>query len=131
MTAGCAGDPPPGPVESAQAAESAGAADVIAEARAYVDAVNSKDLDALVNSFAEKGEIIDVQRKITGHDAIRTWADGEVIGGTLRVLSADRRRADGQRLLVHWAPAGSSGWRAHYDFTVSDGKIATADLQYA
>ncbi|WP_143591375.1 hypothetical protein [Thermoactinospora rubra] len=47
----------------------------------------------------------------------------EVIGGTLRVLRIVQARPDGQRLLVHWAPAGSDGWRAHYDFTVAGGRI--------
>ncbi|TYB52968.1 nuclear transport factor 2 family protein [Nonomuraea sp. PA05] len=100
-------------------------------AQAYVDAVNAGDLDALVASFAPGAEIVDVSRSIKGHDAIRRWADTEVIGGTLRVLSIAGRRADGQKLLVHWAPGGSGGWRAHYDFTVGNGRIVKADLQYA
>nr|SBO98567.1 hypothetical protein BN4615_P8083 [Nonomuraea gerenzanensis] len=100
-------------------------------AQAYVDAVNAGDLDALVASFATDAEIIDVSRSIKGHDAIRRWAGDEVIGGTLRVLSIAERRADGQKLLVHWAPGGSGGWRAHYDFTVGSGRIVKADLQYA
>ncbi|MGW4800013.1 hypothetical protein ACWEPC_47120, partial [Nonomuraea sp. NPDC004297] len=70
-------------------------------------------------------------RSIKGHDAIRRWADGEVIGGTLRVLSIAGRRGDGQKLLVHWAPGGSGGWEAHYDFTVGGGRIVRVDLQYA
>ncbi|MFC5832702.1 nuclear transport factor 2 family protein [Nonomuraea insulae] len=101
------------------------------EARAYVDAVNARDLDALVSAFAPDAEIIDVSRSIRGHDAIREWAGDEVIGGTLRVVSIAEDRADGQKLLVHWAPAGSDGWRAHYDFTVGGGRIVRADLQYA
>ncbi|TDD07326.1 nuclear transport factor 2 family protein [Nonomuraea diastatica] len=104
---------------------------VAAAAQAYVDAVNARDLDALVTSFARDGEIVDVRRSIRGHDAIRAWADNEVIGGTLRVVSVVENRADGQRLLVHWAPSGSSGWRAHYDFTVRGERIVKADLQYA
>ncbi|MFC4009355.1 nuclear transport factor 2 family protein [Nonomuraea purpurea] len=107
------------------------ASDVVAAARAYVDAVNARDLDALVASFARDAEIVDVSRSIRGHDAIRAWADREVIGGTLRVVSIAERRADGQKLLVHWAPAGSGGWQAHYDFTVGGGRIVKADLQYA
>ncbi|MGP3964231.1 nuclear transport factor 2 family protein [Nonomuraea sp. 3N208] len=104
---------------------------VVAAAQAYVAAVNARDLDALVGSFAADAEIVDVSRSIRGHDAIRTWADNEVIGGTLRVVSVVENRADGQKLLVHWAPAGSGGWQAHYDFTVGRGRIVKADLQYA
>ncbi|GLW09457.1 hypothetical protein Misp01_45860 [Microtetraspora sp. NBRC 13810] len=98
---------------------------------AYVDAVNARDLDALVRSFLPDGEILDVSRTIAGHDAIRSWAAAEVIGGSLRVLSVAEDRGDGQKLLVHWAPAGSAGWRAHYDLTYRDGRISRADLQYA
>ncbi|MGW0198964.1 nuclear transport factor 2 family protein [Nonomuraea sp. NPDC003201] len=108
-----------------------GHADVAREARAYVDAVNARDLDALVTAFASDGVVIDVTRPIRGRDAVREWARAEVIGGTLKVVSIAERRSNGQKLLVHWAPAGSAGWRAHYDFTVSGGRIVRADLQYA
>ncbi|MEW1841732.1 nuclear transport factor 2 family protein [Nonomuraea angiospora] len=106
-------------------------AGVAREVRAYVDAVNARDLDALIAAFASDGVVIDVTRPIRGHDAIREWARAEVIGGILKVVSVAERRASGQKLLVHWAPAGSGGWRAHYDFTVSGGRIVRADLQYA
>lgn len=103
---------------------------VAAQARAYVDAVNGNDLDALVESFAEDGAILDVSRRITGRDAIRTWADNEVMGGTLQVLEVTPMD-NGQDLLVHWAPSGSDGWRAHYRFTFKGDKVSLADLQYA
>jgi hypothetical protein len=103
---------------------------VAAQARAYVDAVNGNDLNALVESFAEDGAILDVSRRIAGRDAIREWADDEVMGGTLKVLEVTPM-ADGQDLLVHWAPSGSDGWRAHYRFTFKGDKVSLADLQYA
>lgn len=121
----------PAPSATGTPVPSGTAAGVVAAAQAYVDAVNARDLDALVASFAADAEIVDVGRSIRGHDAIRAWADGEVIGGTLRVLAVAENRANGQKLLVHWAPAGSGGWRAHYDFTVGGGRIIKADLQYA
>ncbi|WP_410793476.1 nuclear transport factor 2 family protein [Kribbella sp. C-35] len=89
--------------------------DVLPAARTYVDAVNRRDLDGLVNAFRPDGQVVDVSRTITGRDAIRTWARNEVIGGSLRVVRVVERRPDGQKLLVHWAPAGSNGWPAHYD----------------
>jgi ketosteroid isomerase-like protein len=98
---------------------------------AYVDAVNAEDLDALVEAFTADAVITDVSRPIVGSDAIRTWADREVIGGSLRVVQIVEDRPDGQKLLVHWAPGGTGGWQAHYDFTVSDGRLTAADLQYA
>ncbi|WP_285591314.1 nuclear transport factor 2 family protein [Herbidospora sp. NBRC 101105] len=116
---------------TAEKPPAAASASVVKPAQAYVDAVNAGDLDALVTSFAPEAEIVDVSRSIRGHDAIRAWADAEVIGGALRVVSIVENRPDGQRLLVHWAPADSDGWRAHYDFTVGDYRILKADLQYA
>jgi hypothetical protein len=103
---------------------------VAAAAQAYVDAVNSADLDALVRAFAPQGQVLDVSRPIRGRDAIRTWARNEVIGGRLKVLSVTAMPG-GQDLLVHWAPAGSDGWRAHYRFTMTADGITLADLQYA
>ncbi|WP_161791030.1 nuclear transport factor 2 family protein [Actinomadura welshii] len=103
---------------------------VAAQAGRYVDAVNRRDLDALVESFAPGGKIVDVSREIGGRPAIRDWARAEVIGGRLEVLSVTRT-AGGQDLLVHWAPRGGTGWRAHYRFTFQGDRIALADLQYA
>jgi hypothetical protein len=105
--------------------------DVLPAAQAYVVAVNRRDLDGLVNAFHTDGRIVDVSRTITGQDAIRTWARNEVIGGSLQVLEVVERRSTGQKLLVRWAPAGSDGWLAHYDFTSDGGRIRVANLQYA
>jgi hypothetical protein len=117
------------PVESTTAATPPG--EVLPAAQAYVDAVARRDLDGLVSAFHPDGRIVDVSRTIAGHEAIRTWARNEVIGGTLEVLEIVERRPNGQKLLVRWAPAGSDGWRAHYDFTVRGDRISLAELQYA
>lgn len=119
-----------GPGESSSAG-TASPHDVLPAVRAYVDAVNRRDLDGLVNAFRPDGRIVDVSRTITGQDAIRTWARNEVVGGSLHVVRVVERRHDGQKLLVRWAPAGSNGWLAHYDFTVAGTQISLADLQYA
>jgi hypothetical protein len=100
-------------------------------AQAYVDAVGRQDLDGLVSAFAADGVVVDVSRRIEGRDAIRTWADREVIGGSLRVDGVTEVEPGVQRLRVHWAPGGSGGWAADYTFTVDGDGIAEADLQYA
>lgn len=125
---GCATSAVPAP---AAPPASTAAAGLSAGARAYVDAVNRSDLDGLVAAFAADGEVVDVSRRIRGADAIRRWADAEVIGGTLRVDGVTAVDPVTQRVRVHWAPAGSTGWAADYTFTVRDGRIAVADLQYA
>jgi hypothetical protein len=120
-----------GPGPSSSAGTTTLAQGVLPAARVYVDAVNRRDLEGLVNAFRPDGRIVDVSRTIAGRDAIRTWARNEVLGGSLHVVRIVERRPDGQKLLVHWAPAGSNGWPAHYDFTVVGNQIALADLQYA
>ncbi|MFF5212105.1 nuclear transport factor 2 family protein [Streptosporangium sp. NPDC000396] len=96
----------------------------------YVDAVNSKDLDKVVSAFHADGVVSDVGREIKGADAIRAWVDNEVIGGRLDVLE-NTPREGGNRVLVQFAPGGSGGFRAYYDFQIRDGRIARADLTYA
>jgi hypothetical protein len=141
LMTGCSPAPPAGSTAPATPAESTSAASAerpatppavapAAPAQAYVDAVNAGDLDALVEAFAPDGQVTDVNRPIRGRDAIRTWADNEVIGGRLQVLSVTAIPG-GQDLLVHWAPQGSAGWRAHYRFTMTATAITVADLQYA
>lgn len=122
---------PPTSGQTIGGASSTPPAKVLPAAQAYVDAVSRRDLEGLVKAFHPDGQIVDVSRTIAGHDAIRTWARNEVIGGTLQVVEVVERRADGQKLLVQWAPAGSDGWRAHYDFTVRGDRISVANLQYA
>ncbi|GAA1555741.1 hypothetical protein GCM10009804_10770 [Kribbella hippodromi] len=112
-------------------AEAGTARDVLPAVQVYVDAVNRGDLDGIVRAFHPDGEIVDVSRTISGDKAIRVWARNEVVGGALRVVRIVERRADGQKLLVHWAPGGTGGFEAHYHFTVRGDRIAAANLQYA
>jgi hypothetical protein len=127
--AAASGLTPEGPPVASSGAVPAGTAPA-APAQAYVDAVNAGNLDALVAAFAPDGLVIDVTRPIRGRDAIRAWADSEVIGGRLQVLSVNAM-SGGQDLLVYWAPEGSAGWQAHYRFTMNATAIIQADLQYA
>ncbi|MGV9452555.1 nuclear transport factor 2 family protein [Streptomyces sp. NPDC003635] len=98
---------------------------------AYVRAVAAQNLDALVAAFAPDAEVIDVGRSFSGRDAIRGWADREVIGGALSVDAVVESRAGYQKLLVTFAPGGGEGFAAHYAFTVSGSAVTRADLTYA
>lgn len=104
---------------------------LLAPVAAYVTAVNGKDLDGLVRAFAPSAEIVDVGRSIRGHDAIRRWAQAEVIGGTLSVTRVAESREGHQRLLVRFAPGGTGGFAAYYAFTVEGDTITRAELTYA
>lgn len=99
-------------------------------AQAYVDAVADEDLDGLVDAFHSDAELTDVGRKFNGHDEIRDWARNEVIGGKLTVLK-DTPQSNGTTLLVRFAPGGTGGFEANYEFQVRDGRIARLNLQYA
>lgn len=107
-----------------------GATAVDPAAQAYVDAVADKDLDALVDAFHADARLVDVEREFTGRDEIRDWARDEVIGGRLTVLK-NTPKSNGTTLLVRFAPGGTGGFEATYEFDVRDGRIARLDLQYA
>jgi hypothetical protein len=100
-------------------------------ARNYINGVNNNNLDCVTNSFASNGVVVDVTRRIEGRAAIHTWANNEVMGGSLRVIEIHQETSSRVRLLVHWAPRGSNGWRAWYTFEYANGFITLADLQYA
>ncbi len=101
---------------------------VIAE---YVDAVNASDLDAIVATFASDAYINDGRREIRGRDAIRRFAEKEVVGDHLSMDVTEVIQQHGQSIV-----------RARYDgtydktnvpdpliltsyFTVQDNKIVS------
>jgi limonene-1,2-epoxide hydrolase len=47
---------------------------------AYLAAVNAFDLDGMVTAFAPDAYVNDARREISGTDAIRRWAEKEMIG---------------------------------------------------
>ncbi|MEM7126826.1 MAG: nuclear transport factor 2 family protein [Chloroflexota bacterium] len=104
---------------------------VPAAPQCYIDAVNAEDLETLTSCFTDDAVIIDVSRSIDGVEAIRTWVDREVIGGTLEVLETVEESDSSVKYLVIFAPGGTGGFRAHYEFTYADGLITGMDLQYA
>jgi hypothetical protein len=119
---------------AASSARADGAAPKLPPAvQAYVNGVNRNQLERLVTSFAPRATVIDVGRRIVGRAAIRTWAEDEVMGGSLRVIRVAENpwSRRGLTLLVRWSPAGSEGFLAYYRFVLENRRIAVADLQYA
>jgi hypothetical protein len=55
---------------------------VIAE---HVAAVNAFDLDAIVATFAEDAFVNDARREFRGIDAIRAWAEREIVGDKVTI----------------------------------------------
>ncbi|MEM8972780.1 MAG: nuclear transport factor 2 family protein [Pseudomonadota bacterium] len=95
----------------------------------YQESANAKDIDAYMACFAENAEMIDVSRTFNGQDAIRAWAEREVIpgGDTFRhreILEQADRYAKTE---VNWL-----NWVVHYSYWWNDdGKITRMSLQYA
>ena len=95
----------------------------------YQAATNAQDIDAYLGCFTEDALMIDVSREFKGREAIRTWAEREVMpgGGKFRhrqILEADQGYAKTE---VNWA-----SWVAHYHYWWdADGKITRMSLQYA
>jgi ketosteroid isomerase-like protein len=60
---------------------------------AYIAATNSFDIDALMATFAEDALVNDHRDEFAGGDAIRTWAQREIIDDrvTMEVIEAKRR----------------------------------------
>jgi hypothetical protein len=103
-----------------------------APVRCFRNAVNHAALGALLNCFAPRGVVIDVNRRFAGKAAIRTWARNEFIGGRLTIIRrvARPRNPNGLTLLVRFAPGGSGGFLAHYRFVTRNGKLVLVDMQY-
>ena len=50
-----------------------------------VRAINAHDLDAMVATFADDAYVNDARRQIDGIDAIRRWAEKEIIGDSVTI----------------------------------------------
>jgi len=102
--------------------------DVIA---AHIAAVNAFDLDAIVGTFADDALVNDAQREFPGTQAIRAWAERELVGDKVtmavtevvphRTLTIVRARYDGDYDKTN-LPAELI--LTNY-FTVEDGKITS------
>jgi hypothetical protein len=99
--------------------------------RGYIDAVDSREVNALVTVFAPQATVDDTRRSCRGRAAIRDWASDEVIGGRLTVLRTTPG-PEGPTVLLHFAPAGfMAGFRARYTFDVDHDVITRITLRYA
>ncbi|MBU3064352.1 nuclear transport factor 2 family protein [Nocardia sp. NEAU-G5] len=98
---------------------------------AHIAAVNAFDLDAIMATFADDALVNDAQREFWGADAIRAWAEHELVGDkvtmavteivTHHTLTIVRARYDGDYDKTN-LPAELI--LTNY-FTVADGKITS------
>jgi hypothetical protein len=109
---------------------SAASAPLDPAAQRYLDAVAAGDADAVAAAFAADAVVVDVGREIKGRDAIRSWAQAEVVGGVYTLLG-HTPRTGGTTMLVRFQPGGVGGFRANYHLDITDGLITKATLEYA
>lgn len=110
--------------------QDANRADLNPAVAAFADAIANESVDAVVDAFTADATVIDVSRPFNGHEAIRSWATNELVGGSLRVIEVTNRQG-GQDVLVEFTPQGSSsGFQAEYHFDVNGGKITKLNMQY-
>jgi hypothetical protein len=88
------------------ASNSLSAQDMPEPAQCYFTAVAASDLSGLEQCFQPDAVIIDVNRKISGIEAIRTWTENEVIGGRYEILSIVSQAQDRLKLLIKFVPPG-------------------------
>lgn len=55
---------------------------VVAE---HIDAVNAKDTDRIVNTFAVDAYVNDNRREFVGVDAVRRWVEKEMVGDKVTI----------------------------------------------
>jgi hypothetical protein len=72
----------------------------------YLTAVNAHDLDAMAAAFAPDAYVNDARREINGIDAIRRWAEKEMVG--------DRVTMEPLEVVDHY---GQTIVRSRYDGT--------------
>lgn len=95
----------------------------------YQISSNAKDIDAYMACFTEDAELIDVSRTFIGQEAIRTWAEREVIpgGDTFRHWEFLEQSDRYAKTEVNWL-----SWVVHYSYWWNgEGKITRISLQYA
>ena len=98
---------------------------------AYLAAVNAHDLDGVVATFAADAYVNDARREINGIDAIRRWAEKEMVGDLVTMEPVEVADHYGQTIV-------RSRYDGTYDktnlpgelimsdyFRVSDGKIVS------
>ncbi|WP_419909893.1 nuclear transport factor 2 family protein [Hoeflea sp.] len=95
----------------------------------YQTATNGQDIDAYMGCFTDDAVMIDVSRTFEGKDAIRAWAQREVIkGGESFKHRKILESSDGfAKTEVNWL-----SWVVHYSYWWdADGRITKMSLQYA
>jgi hypothetical protein len=94
----------------------------------YQEYTQGEDIEAYLSCFADDAVMIDVKRSFQGREAIRRWAQREVIphGSTFETIEILSEGPGYYKTLVKWL-----SWRVHYHYWFDDrGRIVKMSLQY-
>ena len=81
-----------------------------------VRAINAHDLDAMLATFADDAYVNDARRQINGIEAIRRWAEKEIIGDSVTI--------DPREVTAHYSETIVSGkYDGTYDKTNLPGEL--------
>ncbi|MCT4613760.1 MAG: hypothetical protein N4A49_02665 [Marinifilaceae bacterium] len=97
--------------------------------KAYQVGANSENIEWYLHAFTDDAVMVDVSREFKGKEAIRTWANREVIpsGQSFQHVSILEQSQGYAKTLVNWL-----SWQAHYYYWWNEqGKITKMSLQYA
>ena len=83
----------------------------------HIEAINAFDTDAIVATFADDAFVNDAHREFWGSEAIRRWAEKELVG--------DKVTMEVREVLDHY---GDTIVRAAYDGTFDRSKLPEGDL---
>jgi len=97
----------------------------------YLEGVEKDQSEILILGFTEDGRVLDVSRTIEGRQAIKRWADKEVLSleysvGKIVFTKKGARLYNNIRF-----GQNTSGFYASYDLDLKEGLIHFSDLQYA
>jgi limonene-1,2-epoxide hydrolase len=87
---------------------------------AYLSAVNAHDLDAMVATFASDAYVNDARREINGVDAIRRWAEKEMVGDSVTMEPLEVVEHYGETIV-------RSRYDGTYDKTSLPGELVMSD----
>lgn len=99
--------------------------------QSYVNGINNSNLDIALSSFATNSSLTYPGGTIVGRDNIRSFLQQNVIGGSVEYIGVVEQSATSIKILVHWRPGRSNGWREHFTFSLSNANITSLLFEYA
>lgn len=97
--------------------------------RAFIDAVNRSDEQAVLAAFTTDGFVDDWGRTFNGREAIKAWSDREFLGAD-GVLTPEEVTTDGDTVTVvgDWRSTHANG-RSSFAFRLAGDRVASMTIR--